>query len=246
MGSIEKDQKFLDLTFDWLNAQVSADSERIISAWAALIAHINAHTAAQVAASKPAEADCGMRCRKESDCRDSDQCSVSWPLPAAASGEAMPVTQEPKYGIRDNRLYNRASGEFIPADEPVFIFRARDRHAIYALAQYKGHGLKAKHAEAVGERIKDFRAFMHAFPARMKEPDTDAATTPAQAPALPATGEALTDEQIIQRFEGFLSVGADSFELKDGDCAYWVKRTELLAFIRGNSHIIAALKEKTA
>lgn len=93
----------------------------------------------------------------------------------------MPVTQEPKYGIRDNRLFNRASGEFIPEDEPVFIFRARDRHAIYAIAQYKGHFLRDEsHKDAVGKRIQDFRNFMEANPARMKEPDTALPAAPVQ------------------------------------------------------------------
>jgi hypothetical protein len=35
----------------------------------------------------------------------------------------LPVAQEPEYTIRNGRLVNRASGE----DEPVFVFRAKDR-----------------------------------------------------------------------------------------------------------------------
>ena len=107
--------------------------------------------------------------------------STALQAPVREVPEGMPVTQEPKYGIRDNRLFNRASGEFIPEDEPVFIFRARDRHAIYAIAQYKGHYLQDEsHKEAVGNRIKDFRAFMEANPKRMKEPDTALPAAPVQ------------------------------------------------------------------
>ena len=36
---------------------------------------------------------------------------------------------EPKYQIVGDKIVNRASGEAIPEDEPVIIFRARDVHA---------------------------------------------------------------------------------------------------------------------
>jgi len=114
-----------------------------------------------------------------------------WMPPGAAAMpekvvEGMTESQEPKYGIRDGRLFNRASGEFIPADEPVFIFRARDHHAMHVLAAYEYMGLGEKHAQAVAGRIRDFQRFAQTNPARMKEPDTHATPpypAPQQAPA---------------------------------------------------------------
>jgi hypothetical protein len=103
--------------------------------------------------------------------------------------EAMPVSQEPKYGIRDNRLFNRASGEFIPTDEPVFIFRARDELAIKALDHYRELCGESEHSAAVYGRMRDFEKFAVAHRERMKVPDTAApssqkgvATQPTAAP----------------------------------------------------------------
>lgn len=97
-------------------------------------------------------------------------------IPQAAPGEVQSLTeqQEPKYG---GTLFNRASGEAIPTDEPVFIFRARDRHAVAALGFYAGDLANASHFQAVRQRIIDFKAFTSAHPERMKEPDTAPAQT---------------------------------------------------------------------
>ena len=68
---------------------------------------------------------------------------------------------------------NRASGEAIPADEPVFIFRARDAHAMYALRDYLCRlPLGTAHRMTVERRVMDFFDFKAANPGRMKEPDT--------------------------------------------------------------------------
>lgn len=77
--------------------------------------------------------------------------------------------QEPKYG---GTLFNRESGEPIPPDEPVFIFRARDRHAARAIGFYAGDLRNAEHFQAVYQRVRDFNVFAAAHPERMKEPDT--------------------------------------------------------------------------
>ena len=89
----------------------------------------------------------------------------------------MPVTQEPKHGIRNNQLFNRASGEDIPFDEPVFIFRARDKIALQALYHYNSLcaryvGANNSHVHAIRLRIADFERFAHQHPDRMKFPDT--------------------------------------------------------------------------
>lgn len=94
---------------------------------------------------------------------------------ATSQPEGMPVSQEPKYGIRDNRLYNRASGEFIPLDEPLFIFRACDVHAVGTLKDYSSRCFITAHAGAVTARVQAFQSFAVANHDRMKQPDTDSA-----------------------------------------------------------------------
>lgn len=91
--------------------------------------------------------------------------------------EGMPVTQESKYGIRDNWLFNRSSGEFIPAEEPVFIFRARDKLALMAIFHYislcvRFIGGDHSHVKALRARAAEFEKFTKQFPTRMKFPDT--------------------------------------------------------------------------
>jgi hypothetical protein len=94
---------------------------------------------------------------------------------ATPDSQCMPSTQEPKYGIRDNRLFNRDTGEFIPTNEPLFLLRARDRLALLSLIHYSS--LCVRHAGeqqalSVGERIKDFDEFARKHPRGMKYPDT--------------------------------------------------------------------------
>ena len=93
------------------------------------------------------------------------------PQPAATG---LPIEQEPKYTTNGHAILNRASGEAIPADEPVFIFRARDWWAVSVLQFY---GVQVadhsrEHFLAVSARVDDFRRFGHANPDRMKLPDT--------------------------------------------------------------------------
>jgi hypothetical protein len=84
----------------------------------------------------------------------------------------MKVLQEPKYDARNGRIVNRQTGEPIPDDEPVFIFRAKDQRALTALTAYYAAITDPEHAKAVAARIEAFKAFAHAHPGRMQEPDT--------------------------------------------------------------------------
>jgi hypothetical protein len=81
--------------------------------------------------------------------------------------------QEPKYDAIDGKIVNRASGDAIPDDEPVFIFRARDIHAREALEAYACVLTPGVHRNVVCQRIADFAKFAETNPGRMKEPDTD-------------------------------------------------------------------------
>lgn len=82
--------------------------------------------------------------------------------------------QEPKYNVDSiGRIVNRHSGETIPDDEPVMIFRARDKNAALMIAYYAKLCSDPEHKAVVKERLHDFVDFSHANPERMKEPDTD-------------------------------------------------------------------------
>lgn len=82
--------------------------------------------------------------------------------------------QDPKYDFQNGRVINRASGEAIPEDEPVFVFRARDVHAADAIFDYyiRIEGGTA-HEDAVLQRHIDFKDFAKEHPDRMKDPDTE-------------------------------------------------------------------------
>jgi hypothetical protein len=88
--------------------------------------------------------------------------------------------QDPKYTFMNDAVFNRSSGERIPSDEPVFVFRARDIHAIRAILYYRdlmiSQGLPEEHVKGVECRAKHFRDFAEANPHRMKQPDTDTST----------------------------------------------------------------------
>jgi len=95
------------------------------------------------------------------------------PFPHYAPGpDRLPVEQEPKYGVRDGLIYNRASGQVIPVDEPIFIFRARDSLAMQGLQEYMHLLGPGDHRYAVEARVKDFQRFKIDHPKRMKYPDT--------------------------------------------------------------------------
>lgn len=81
--------------------------------------------------------------------------------------------QDPKYEPTAEGFRNRQSGELIPLDEPVFLFRARDRKAADSLCHYMLAVSSPSHADAVADRINDFDHFAKDHPDRMKEPDTE-------------------------------------------------------------------------
>lgn len=80
--------------------------------------------------------------------------------------------QEPKYEIKDGRLFSRSSKLPIPEDEPIFVFRGRDVHTRKVLEFYIRLLKEGSHKEAVKRRHWDMRKFAHDFPDRMKEPET--------------------------------------------------------------------------
>lgn len=77
---------------------------------------------------------------------------------------------ERKYEIKDNKIVKRSNQVPIPQDEPLFIFRAKDRKALAALVAYNIILDSFEQRAEVSKSIEDFRAFAEAHPELMKEP----------------------------------------------------------------------------
>jgi hypothetical protein len=78
--------------------------------------------------------------------------------------------QDRKFAFRDGQFVNRVSGEPIPHDEPIIIFRARDRHSIPVLREYLTMATDEHHRQAIRDRLTEFAAYRDQHPERMKEP----------------------------------------------------------------------------
>jgi len=77
---------------------------------------------------------------------------------------------ERKYKIKDSRLVKRSNEVPIPEDEPLFVFRAKDRKALAALVGYNLVLDNLDQKEAVTKSINDFRQFQKDNPEKMGEP----------------------------------------------------------------------------
>lgn len=85
----------------------------------------------------------------------------------------LPLAQEPKYTTTQHgRLVTRATGKPIPDDEPVFILRAQDVHAVSTIRHYLHQVQDGNHAVAVAGRLAAFERFAEEQAARLKEPTT--------------------------------------------------------------------------
>jgi hypothetical protein len=82
------------------------------------------------------------------------------------------ATQDPKYSIVSGRLVNAATLNAIPDDEPLFILRGRDLHALDTLWPYLDACPPGPHRDAIRTSIARFERFARDNPDRMKEPDT--------------------------------------------------------------------------
>lgn len=80
------------------------------------------------------------------------------------------MAEDRKFKFEDGRFVNRVSGEPIPDDEPVIIFRARDRKALDVLRYYRSICEDEHHRRAVTDRIDEFEAYEREHPERLKEP----------------------------------------------------------------------------
>lgn len=80
------------------------------------------------------------------------------------------MAEDRKFKFENGQFVNRVSGEPIPDDEPVILFRARDWHSLDVLNFYRQIVADPHHIQAIEDRISEFEAFAEAHPERMKEP----------------------------------------------------------------------------
>jgi hypothetical protein len=90
-------------------------------------------------------------------------------------------TQDPKYDITvnvntdgqitDAFLINAGTGIGIPVDEPLFIFRAKDKLAAATINYYADSLQSETFIAIVKSRVVDFINFAKNYPKRMKNPD---------------------------------------------------------------------------
>lgn len=87
----------------------------------------------------------------------------------------MKSSQNAKYDAIRGKLVNRESGKAIPDDEPVFVFRAKDPHAVKALRAYKALCKNGNHKAAVQLHINAMVAYQKEHKADLREPDSQKA-----------------------------------------------------------------------
>lgn len=80
---------------------------------------------------------------------------------------------DPKYRIEGEQILN-LTGVPIPVDEPLVLFRARDRNALAMLRHYRllcEEDLCTEfHMDGIDNRIAAFAEFKQRHPERMKQP----------------------------------------------------------------------------
>ncbi len=83
-------------------------------------------------------------------------------------------TIDGKYHIQDDEIVKTSTGEILPRDEPLMLFRARDILAellIWIYQQLCQHfGCTSDHVRAVGLIACGFREFKQHNPDKMKQP----------------------------------------------------------------------------
>lgn len=77
---------------------------------------------------------------------------------------------ERKYMIMDGQLVKRSNQVKVPDNEPVFIFRAKDRKALPILVAYNMILDNLDQKAQVTKSINDFRRFQEEYPEKMAEP----------------------------------------------------------------------------
>jgi hypothetical protein len=81
---------------------------------------------------------------------------------------------DPKHVIIGEQIVKESNGTVIPEDEPLMLFRARDRNVLPMLRKYRAlciaDGCNEHHMQGVANRIEAFEKFAAEHPDRMKQP----------------------------------------------------------------------------
>lgn len=80
------------------------------------------------------------------------------------------MAEDRKFKFEDGRFINRVSGLAIPDDEPVMLFRARDKHALDTLLYYSSLIQDPHHRQAVADRVVEFAQWRIDNHDQLKEP----------------------------------------------------------------------------
>jgi hypothetical protein len=79
-----------------------------------------------------------------------------------------------KFHVKGSKIIKTSSGEVVPEDEPLMLFRARDHLALSLLVYYRRlselDGCTDYHMAGVDARIAKFVQFANDHPERMKQP----------------------------------------------------------------------------
>lgn len=91
------------------------------------------------------------------------------------------MPHDPKYQLgEDDAVFHRAGGYYLPADEPLVVFRGKDVGTLVALDAYQrfmdyvalhadtehARDVARSHSESIGERIEAIQAFQREHPER--------------------------------------------------------------------------------
>jgi hypothetical protein len=79
-----------------------------------------------------------------------------------------------KFACDGERVFNMRNGHDVPRDEPMFLLRARDIHALGTLLYYErlcaAGSCDHNHMQGLAAIVSAFRQFAREHPDRMKDP----------------------------------------------------------------------------
>ncbi len=76
---------------------------------------------------------------------------------------------DPKYTIRDGRLWHIGGNYAVPEEEPIMILRGKDPIALAMIRTYLESGVDAGHRESATERLMAFSEYQERYPARTRQ-----------------------------------------------------------------------------
>ncbi len=76
---------------------------------------------------------------------------------------------DPKYGIRDGKLFHKQGGYDVPDEEPVMVLRGKDPVALAMIRLYLDSGVDEGHRASATERLEAFAAYQKKYPARTRQ-----------------------------------------------------------------------------